>query len=38
MCEDNFNILKETFKHTRILKSMDHGKEDLVLWGENKVK
>jgi hypothetical protein len=38
MCEDSFNILKEALKHTCILKLMDYGKEDLVLWGENKVK
>jgi hypothetical protein len=38
MCEDNFNILKETFKHACILKLMDYVREDLVLWGENKVK
>jgi hypothetical protein len=29
MCEDSFNILKEAFKRTWILKLMDYGKEDL---------
>jgi hypothetical protein len=38
MCEDNFYILKEAFRRAHIFKLMDYVKEDLVLWGENKVK
>lgn len=30
-CEDNFNILKETFTLTLVLKLMDYDKEDLAL-------